>query len=307
MTNNQYEKTLLAQSLLYTTIDRQTIQLISVLGIGAYGIVYLGQDLLNGQKYAIKLLTHMHMSRRETEIHAYLSGHPNILGFEKIVKEGSRVFMVLEYAPQGDLFGAITQPGRGVVGNNDAIRHIFLQIIDAVHYCHQKNIFHRDLKPENIMLDSGWKVKLADFGLATTHHVSDEFGCGSTFYFSPECQGGTYRHHTHIKGYSTEKNDVWSLGVILINLVAGRNPWKQAHMLNATFTAYVRHPHQFFRKVLPCISDELENILLRIFCLNPALRISLPELRFYISRCMSFTKPNIPSLTQIHKQSACVY
>lgn len=185
MTCNQNEKMLQAQTLLYTTIDSQTMQLISILGIGAYGIVYLGQNILTGQNYAVKLLTHINVSRRETEIHAYLSGHPNILRFEKIVRENNKTFMIIEYTPEGDLFGAITQPGRGIVGNNDAIRHIFLQIIDAVQYCHQNNVFHRDLKPENIMLDSHWNVKLADFGLATTHQVSDEFGCGSTFYFSP--------------------------------------------------------------------------------------------------------------------------
>ncbi|PHZ08567.1 kinase-like protein, partial [Rhizopus microsporus ATCC 52813] len=276
-TTQQNEKMLEAQQLLYSRIDNQSIQLISVLGIGAYGIVYLGTNVYTGRQVAVKLLTHMNISRREIEVHAYLSGHPNILTFEKIVREGNKVFMVIEYAPEGDLFSAITKPGRGIVGNNDAIRYIFLQIIDAVHYCHQSNIFHRDLKPENIMLGPNWTVKLADFGLATTHQVSDEFGCGSTYYFSP----GKI-------GYSTEKNDIWSLGVILINLVAGRNPWKQADMRNATFAAYVRHPRHFFRKILPCISEELEDILLRIFCLNPALRISLPELRYHILRCSSF-------------------
>ncbi|EIE85136.1 hypothetical protein RO3G_09846 [Rhizopus delemar RA 99-880] len=182
---HQNEKMLQAQSLLYNLIDNRSIQLISILGIGAYGIVYLGQNVFNGQQYAVKLLTHTNASRKEVEIHSYLSGHPNILKFEKVVRENNRTFMIIEYTPEGDLFGAITKPGREIVGNNDAIRHVFLQIIDAVHYCHQNNIFHRDLKPENIMLDSNWTVKLADFGLATTHQVSDEFGCGSTFYFSP--------------------------------------------------------------------------------------------------------------------------
>lgn len=184
-TAQQNEKMLEAQQLLYSRIDNQSIQLISVLGIGAYGIVYLGTNVYTGRQVAVKLLTHMNISRREIEVHAYLSGHPNILTFEKIVREGNRVFMLIEYASEGDLFSAITKPGRGIVGNNDAIRYIFLQIIDAVHYCHQSNIFHRDLKPENIMLGPNWTVKLADFGLATTHQVSDEFGCGSTFYFSP--------------------------------------------------------------------------------------------------------------------------
>ncbi|GAN08678.1 protein kinase [Mucor ambiguus] len=286
-----------AQRLLNTTIDNYSIKLISILGIGAYGVVYLGAHVSSGHYVAVKLLTHMNISYKESDIHAYLSGHPNILKFEKVVQENHKTFMVIEYTAEGDLFAAITKNKYNIVGNNDAIRHIFLQIIDAVHFCHQNNIAHRDLKPENIMLGPQLQVKLADFGLATLNSVSNEFGCGSTFYFSPECQGATAAQPTYtnpeqpLKGYSTQKNDIWSLGVILINLTAGRNPWKQATVKNSTFAAYVRNPRHFFRTILPCISEELERILLRIFCLNPARRISLPELRLYIQKCQSFVQP----------------
>lgn len=182
-----------AKSLLYITIDNDSIQLVSILGIGAYGVVYLGKNIISRKYFAVKLLTHINISYREVDIHAYLSGHPNILKFEKVVYENNKTFMVIEYTPEGDLFTAITarnnsttaHSSSNIVGNNEAIRHVFLQIIDAVHYCHQNNISHRDLKPENIMLGSKLQVKLADFGLATTDQVSDEFGCGSTFYFSP--------------------------------------------------------------------------------------------------------------------------
>ncbi|KAI9246654.1 kinase-like domain-containing protein [Helicostylum pulchrum] len=277
------------KSLLYSSIDHHTIQLVSILGVGAYGVVYLGHNLINGKYFAVKLL--MGISYKEVDIHAYLSGHPNILKFEKVVYQDNKTFMVIEYTPEGDLFSAITLPRvNQIVGNNETIRHIFLQIIDAVYYCHQNNISHRDLKPENIMLASDLQVKLADFGLATVDQVSNEFGCGSTFYFSPECQGGggISMQHQKVKGYSTQKNDIWSLGVILINLTAGRNPWKQATTRNASFASFVRNPKHFFRTVLPCISEELERILLRIFCLDPAKRISLPDLRHYILKCQSF-------------------
>lgn len=172
------------KSLLYSSIDHHTIQLVSILGVGAYGVVYLGHNLINGKYFAVKLL--MGISYKEVDIHAYLSGHPNILKFEKVVYQDNKTFMVIEYTPEGDLFSAITLPRvNQIVGNNETIRHIFLQIIDAVYYCHQNNISHRDLKPENIMLASDLQVKLADFGLATVDQVSNEFGCGSTFYFSP--------------------------------------------------------------------------------------------------------------------------
>ncbi|KAI8335817.1 kinase-like domain-containing protein [Chlamydoabsidia padenii] len=283
-------------SLLNTTIDHGRIQLKSILGVGAYGIVYLGQHLLNQRQYAVKLLTNTKVSKSEIAIHSHLSDHPNILSFDKVVQHQGRTFILLEYAPQGDLFASITHPTRGLVGNNEAIKYIFLQILEAVDYCHQRGVAHRDLKPENILMFPNWKVKLADFGLATCQSVSAEFGCGSTFYFSPECQSGMIRNHQRIKGYSTQQNDIWSLGVILINFATGRNPWKQANMQDPTFAAYVQKPKHFFRRILPGISDELDRILGRIFCLDPALRISLPELKFRILKCQSFTRQASSSL-----------
>ncbi|KAI8092414.1 kinase-like domain-containing protein [Gilbertella persicaria] len=167
---------------LNTWIDQHSIQLISVLGVGAYGTVYLGRHVYSNQLFAIKQL----INRKEADIHAFLSGHPNIIQFQKLVytTEGI-VWMVLEYQPEGDLFAAITRHKRDIVGDNDKIKHIFLQIIDAVDYCHQHKIAHRDLKPENITLGPGLQVKLTDFGLATTQSISYEFGYGSAFYFSP--------------------------------------------------------------------------------------------------------------------------
>lgn len=175
-----------AQSLLHSLIDNQRIHLLSILGIGAYGVVYLGQDLYTHSYYAVKLLTNSSFeSKKEADIHARLSGHPNILKFEKLLTENNRTFIILEYATHGDLFSAITKNKMNIVGNNESIRHIFLQIIDAVQFCHENHIAHRDLKPENILLTSHLHVKLADFGLATTDSISEEYGCGSTFYFSP--------------------------------------------------------------------------------------------------------------------------
>lgn len=94
-------------------------------------------------------------------------------------------FVVIEFCPEGDLFSNITERGL-FVGNDPLAKRAFLQILDAVDYCHSIGIYHRDLKPENILVtDGGMTVKLADFGLATTDYLTSDFGCGSTFYMSP--------------------------------------------------------------------------------------------------------------------------
>jgi serine/threonine protein kinase len=84
-------------------------------------------------------------------------------------------------------------------------------------------------------------------------------------------------------------NDVWSLGVILVNLTCGRNPWKQASYQDSTYRAYMRSP-DFLKTILP-LSDDLNAILGRIFDANPETRISLPELRNRILACSGFTVP----------------
>ncbi|KAI8090051.1 kinase-like domain-containing protein [Halteromyces radiatus] len=278
-------------SFLNKTIDNNTIRLCSILGIGAYGVVYLARCELTNRVLAVKLLAEYNrLSKTEIQLHAHVAHHENILSIKKVIKESGRVFIVMEYATGGDLFSAITQGTQGIVGNNQKIRHIFLQLLDAVQHCHQHGISHRDLKPENILLFDDLKVKLADFGLATNQIVSSEFGCGSTFYFSPECQSGLVKNNKKIKGYGTQQNDIWSLGVILINLVTGRNPWRQAHMDDTTFAAYTKQKESFFTTILPSISSELDFILQRIFCLEPAHRISLPELKWRIMECRTFLR-----------------
>ncbi|KAF7729312.1 hypothetical protein EC973_004568 [Apophysomyces ossiformis] len=275
-----------AQLLINSYVDDNMIQLQSILGTGAYGVVYLGRHRMTGKSYAVKWITNTKSAENEIRIHSHLNGHKNILGFKKVVREYGKIFLILEYARGGDLFAAIT---KCAVPDNQTIRQLFIQILDAIQHCHQHGVAHRDLKPENILLVDRC-VKLADFGLATTQPVSAEFGCGSTFYFSPECQGGVIRDNKRIKAYSTQLNDIWSLGVILINLVAGRNPWRQANLGDPTFAAYARKPRRFFRQIFPCISSELDLILQRIFCLDPARRISLPELRYRILSCTTFLR-----------------
>ncbi|KAI9478790.1 MAG: kinase-like domain-containing protein [Benjaminiella poitrasii] len=276
-----------------TLIDN--LEIVKVLSIGAYGQVYMARDIYTLKRYAVKSLPHNSLDsrqyaiqRNEITLHSHLSGHPHIIRLEKVVRTTHWTHAVLEYGSEGDLFSAITEKNL-YYGNHQLIKNVFLQLIDAVRYCHDNHIYHRDLKPENILVfNRGRTIKLTDFGLATTHTTSTDYGCGSTFYFSPECQGDFSNSNKKRIAYATAPNDVWALGVILINLSAGRNPWRLASLNDDTFRAYVRDP-SILLKILP-ISLEVYNILQRIFCLDPLQRMTLDELYSSIQHCTHFTR-----------------
>lgn len=275
------------------------LQFQRVLGSGAYGVVYLAKDVSTGIHYAVKALNkrmpnglpldlrQQQFQQTEMRLHYQVSAHPNIVSLLRIMDSRDHTYVIMEYCPEGDLFSNITEKGR-YVGDDIAAKNAFLQILEAVSHCHRHGIYHRDLKPENILVtQAGQQVKLADFGLATTERYATEFGCGSTFYMSPECQdqssGKPY--------YACAPNDIWSLGVILVNLTCGRNPWKSASSKDSTFRAFKEDRH-FLKTILP-LSDELNDILGMIFELDPTKRIKLDELRQRILNCHQFTKPQL--------------
>ncbi|MCJ1361015.1 hypothetical protein MMC16_000111 [Acarospora aff. strigata] len=285
------------------------LELTDILGVGAYGVVYRAIDIHTNIFYAVKALNKAGLDprqrkfqQREIQLHHQASHHPNVVSLVKIMDSVDTTFVVIEFCPDGDLFSNITERGH-YVGNDYLARRVFLQILDAVEFCHSIGIYHRDLKPENILVtDGGMTVKLADFGLATTEYITSDFVCGSTFYMSPgrivffpsryppltvpvsECQQSSPRPFSC---YASGPNDVWSLGVILVNLTCGRNPWKRASAEDSTFRAYLKDS-RFLKSILP-LSPELDAILRRIFECDPQKRITIPQLRNLIVRCPRFT------------------
>lgn len=268
------------------------LEITGILGVGAYGVVYTAIDIHTSVSYAVKALNKIGLDprqrsfqQREIQLHHAASHHPNVVSLVKIMDSYDCTFVVLEFCPEGDLFSSITEKGH-YLGNDFMAKNAFLQILNAVDFCHSIGIYHRDLKPENILVSNG-TVKLADFGLATQQPCTDDFGCGSTFYMSPECQAAP----SGPSFYASGPNDVWSLGIILVNLTCGRNPWKRASMDDSTFRAYRNDP-RFLSSILP-LSPELDFILSRIFEHDPRRRINIPDLRDLILRCNNFTTRSI--------------
>ncbi|KAJ4487675.1 kinase-like domain-containing protein [Lentinula aciculospora] len=269
-------------------------RLLDLLGAGSYGKVYKAIDnrpksFSSARCYAIKVLLKAdtqsrdyEMQLRELKLHKKVSHHPNIVTFCGAFEENDFVFVVLEYCEGYDLFTAIVDKGI-FEGNDQLIKSSYVKILDAVYYCHQQGVFHRDLKPENILCSvDGSDIWLADFGLSTTRRACHDFGCGSKAYMSPECIG----KETNNVIYSASLNDIWSLGVILVNLVTRHNPWNYAHSSDPCFDAFLEN-RDSLRDALP-ISDSLNLLLKRIFDFNPVTRINIPSLRNEVLSVESF-------------------
>ncbi|KAI6246557.1 Negative regulator of sexual conjugation and meiosis [Erysiphe necator] len=278
------------------TVLGKTLELKKLIGTGSYGVVYLAVDNKTNACYAVKALNKVtsnglplderqrKFQLREIHLHHLASSHPNVVSMYKIVDEPDCTYVVLEYCEDGDLFTNITERGK-FVSDDDLIRYIFGQILNAVEFCHNLGIYHRDLKPENILVsNNGAKVLLADFGLATLDAISEDHGCGSTFYMSPECIDKSKKVKFHCG-----PNDVWSLGVVLLNLTCGQNPWKQASLDDSTYRAFLANPG-FLQTILP-ISDGLNEIIQRIFDCNPQYRVDIISLKNMIRNCKKFTGP----------------
>ncbi|POS84557.1 hypothetical protein EPUL_004150, partial [Erysiphe pulchra] len=278
------------------TVLGKTLVLKRMIGTGSYGVVYFAVDNKTNARYAVKALNKVtsdghplderqrKFQLREIQLHHLASSHPNVVSMYKIVDEPDCIYVVLEYCEDGDLFTNITERGR-FVSNDELIRYAFGQILNAVEYCHTMGIYHRDLKPENILVsNNGAKVMLADFGLATLEAMSEDHGCGSTFYMSPECIDRNKKVKFHCG-----PNDIWSLGVVLLNLICGQNPWKQASLEDSTYRAFSANPG-FLQTILP-LSDELNEIIQRVFESNPHYRVDIFSLKTMIHNCKKFTGP----------------
>jgi len=200
-------------------------EVISTLGKGGMGQVYLALDTRLGRKVALKLLPFSntrdphHVQRLEQEARtASALNHPNIVTIHEIGEADSIHFMATEYVDGETLRQRMLNTELSV----REIAGIAVQIASALRAAHQAGIVHRDIKPENIMLRSDGVVKVLDFGLAklagSGNSEIERSGLimGTTAYMSPEqARGETVDART----------DVWSLAVVIYEMITGRVPF----------------------------------------------------------------------------------
>lgn len=200
------------------------------LGRGKFGNVYLAREKQTKFVIALKVLFKKqiteqrieHQVRREIEIQSHLR-HPNILRMYGFFHDESRIYLILEYAPKGTLFTCLKQQPNNCF--SEKISAVYIEsLVSALIYLHKHDVIHRDIKPENLLLGNANQLKIADFGWSVHEPVSNRTTlCGTMDYLSPEM----------VKGLPHTKTvDVWSLGVLMFELLTGSAPFHDASKFN---------------------------------------------------------------------------
>ncbi len=176
-----------------------------------------------------------------------------------------RSYLVTEYVEKGDLFEFINW--NGPLQEEEAIFY-FRQIMTALEYCHSFNICHRDLKPENILLKGNGQIKIADFGMAAlqqnpSHQLRT--ACGSPHYAAPELL-----RHQFYKGSAV---DIWSMGVILFAMLAGRLPFDDDDM-----SVMLAKAKRADYKMPQHLTKEARDLIRRILVDQPTHRITMKQM-----------------------------
>lgn len=269
-------------------------QILEELGRGSYGCLFLGQSLLDNSYVAIKVLSktgldHQQLELQQLEIDIQTSlKHPHLLTLHGTAHDSDYIYMVMELCDQGDLFDYVLRTKL----DTSQVTRLFVQILEAVEHMHAHSVYHRDLKLENILLrtaddDDQLECKVADFGLATRERFNMEFGCGSTTYLAPEHfddqeqqdDGVTTGDDEQLLVYDAAASDVWSLGILLIALLFGRNPWEEATSMDMAYREYKRNPIILKNQLFPAISMRCYRLLKSLLSPNPADRPSVTELK----------------------------
>ena len=250
----------------------EVYQKVKQIGEGSFGEVWQVVHKQFRKSYAMKI---MQMSqginikeiKNEINILKQLD-NINVMKLYEVIDTPKYLYLVMEYINGVSLLETIKQDQNHYFEEKRAIK-IFIQIVKGILYCQSKNICHRDIKLENILLIKDDIVKIIDFGFAVkaTKESYQKLFCGTPSYMAPEI--------VNKEKYIAQYSDIWSLGVLFFAMLYGRFPFRaktQEDLFDIINEANVVFPEDIE------ISEEIKDLITKIFVVNPTQRISLNEI-----------------------------
>ncbi|XDB58187.1 PREDICTED: serine/threonine-protein kinase SIK2 [Capra hircus] len=241
------------------------------LGKGNFAVVKLGRHRITRTEVAIKIIDKSQLDEvnlekiyREVKIMKLLD-HPHIIKLYQVMETKSMLYLVTEYAKNGEIFDYLANHGRL---NESEARRKFWQILSAVDYCHGRQIVHRDLKAENLLLDNNMNIKIADFGFGNFFKSGELLAtwCGSPPYAAPEVFEG--------QQYEGPQLDIWSMGVVLYVLVCGALPFD-----GPTLPILRQRVLEGRFRIPYFMSEDCEHLIRRMLVLDPAKRLTIAQIK----------------------------
>ena len=266
-------------------------QIIKSIGEGGMANVYLAYDTILERNVAVKVLRgdlandekFVRRFQREA-LQASSLSHPNIVEVYDVGEDNGEYYIVMEYVEGKHLKGLLKKRGKLTIPE---VVDIMIQVTSGLTVAHDSYIIHRDIKPQNIMILDNGLVKLTDFGIAlamnSTQLTQTNSVMGSVHYLPPEGASG--------KG-ATLQSDIYSLGILMYELLTGRVPFKGDHAVEIALKQ-LKEPMPSIRKEIPDIPQSIENIILRATAKNPKNRYAdAREMHDDLLTCLDESRKN---------------
>jgi eukaryotic-like serine/threonine-protein kinase len=271
-------------------------RIIKLIGGGGMANVYLAHDMILDREVAIKMLR-MDFANEEEFIKRFQREaqsatslvHPNIVSIYDVGEEDDLYYIVMEYVQGMTLKQYIQQ--HSPVGVDQAL-DIMKQLTLAISHAHQNHIVHRDIKPHNILVDEEGTVKITDFGIAmalsATSITQTNSVLGSVHYLSPEQARG---------GMATKKSDIYSLGIVMFELLTGRLPFSGESAVSIALK-HLQSETPSLRRWNADIPQSVENIVLKATAKDPFRRYeSLEEMDDDLATALDPERMNEPKFS----------